>query len=40
LRIEGRLEELEKMVYEEEEAWLRRWDYVGSGCMVGKGGTI
>jgi hypothetical protein len=29
LKNEGRLEELEKMVYEKEGAWLRRWDYVG-----------
>jgi hypothetical protein len=30
---EGRLEELEKMVYEKEGAWLRWWDYVGRGWL-------
>jgi hypothetical protein len=38
LKNEGRLEALEKMVYEKEGAELRRWDYVGG--QVGEGGTI
>jgi hypothetical protein len=33
LKKEGRLEELETMVYEEEGAWLRRRDYIGKGRL-------